>query len=184
MVRFFSAALIVVVSAQGWACPESKVKVTLVIILASEHGNEVAHVLGEARAALQRRADQGVPGAGADHRGTQLGPADRGQGIQQIRKMVGRWGGRVSIRSGTARIADVPPWDTEAEPLMQHLPHLPGAQIGIVLPETYFFSSNYLFLFDWMKDRLKPLIVANVPMEAFQGFCRAKTNFYVFEKIG
>lgn len=24
----------------------------------------------------------------------------------------------------------------------------------------------------------------NVPMEAFQGFCRAKTNFYVFEKIG
>ena len=35
-----------------------------------------------------------------------------------------------------------------------------------------------------MKGRLKPLIVANVPMEAFQGFCRAKTNFYVFEKIG
>ena len=35
-----------------------------------------------------------------------------------------------------------------------------------------------------MKDRLKPLIVANVPMEAFQGFCRAKTNFYIFEKIG
>ena len=24
----------------------------------------------------------------------------------------------------------------------------------------------------------------NVPMEAFQGFCRAKTNFYIFEKIG
>ena len=45
-------------------------------------------------------------------------------------------------------------------------------------------AADYLFLFDWMKDRLKPLIVANVPMEAFQGFCRAKTNFYVFEKIG
>ena len=59
-----------------------------------------------------------------------------------------------------------------------------GGKLGIVLPETYFFSTNYLFLFDWMKDRLKPLIVANVPMEAFQGFCRAKTNFYVFEKIG
>jgi type I restriction enzyme M protein len=28
------------------------------------------------------------------------------------------------------------------------------------------------------------VVVANVPMEAFQGFCRAKTNFYVFGKIG
>ncbi len=24
--------------------------------------------------------------------------------------------------------------------------------------------------------------VVNVPMEAFQGFCRAKTNLYIFEK--
>lgn len=59
-----------------------------------------------------------------------------------------------------------------------------GGRLGIVLPETYFFSSNYLFLFDWLKTRMKPLVVANIPMEAFQGFCRAKTNFYVFEKIG
>ena len=59
-----------------------------------------------------------------------------------------------------------------------------GGKIGIILPETYFFSSNYQFIFEWMKERLKPLVVANVPMEAFQGFCRAKTNFYVFEKIG
>lgn len=58
-----------------------------------------------------------------------------------------------------------------------------GGRLGIVLPETYFFSSNYLFLFDWMKPRFKPLVVANIPMEAFQGFCRAKTNFYVFEKL-
>lgn len=59
-----------------------------------------------------------------------------------------------------------------------------GGRLGIILPETYFFSSNYYFLFDWMKKRLKPLVVANVPMEAFQGFCRAKTNFYIFEKVG
>ena len=58
-----------------------------------------------------------------------------------------------------------------------------GGKVGIVLPETYFFSSNYSFLLDWIRPRLKPLVVANVPMEAFQGFCRAKTNFYVFEKI-
>ena len=59
-----------------------------------------------------------------------------------------------------------------------------GGKLGIVLPETYLFSLNYFFLFDWLKTRFKPLVVANVPMEAFQGFCRAKTNFYVFEKIG
>lgn len=58
-----------------------------------------------------------------------------------------------------------------------------GGRVGIVLPETYFFSSNYHFLFNWLKKRLRPIVVLNIPMEAFQGFCRAKTNFYVFEKI-
>ncbi len=59
-----------------------------------------------------------------------------------------------------------------------------GGRVGIILPETYFFSPQYRFLFEWLKPRLRPRIVANVPMEAFQGFCRAKTNFYVFEKVG
>lgn len=60
----------------------------------------------------------------------------------------------------------------------------PGGRIGIVLPETYFFSSNYAFVREWIRPRLRPVVVANIPMDAFQGFCRAKTNFYVFEKIG
>ena len=59
-----------------------------------------------------------------------------------------------------------------------------GGRLGIVLPETYFFSTAYAFLFNWLKPRFRPIVVANIPMEAFQGFCRAKTNFYVFEKIG
>ena len=58
----------------------------------------------------------------------------RGQGLQQIRKNAGRWGGRVSIRSGTARINEVPDWDTESEPLEDDLPPFPGSQIGIILP--------------------------------------------------
>jgi len=58
----------------------------------------------------------------------------RGQGLQQIRKNVNKWGGRFSIRSGTARIADVPDWD-EGSPMDQNLPYFPGAQICIVLPE-------------------------------------------------
>lgn len=59
----------------------------------------------------------------------------------------------------------------------------PGGRVGIILPETYFFSPDYRFVLEWIKPRLKPKLVLNVPMEAFQGFCRAKTNFYIFEKI-
>lgn len=58
----------------------------------------------------------------------------RGQGLQQIRKQVGRWGGRMSIRSGTAEIADIPDWD-DTPPLEENLPPFPGAQICIVLPQ-------------------------------------------------
>ena len=59
-----------------------------------------------------------------------------------------------------------------------------GGRLGIVLPETYFFSPSYDWLFGWLKPRLRPVVVANVPMEAFTPYCRAKTNFYVFHKIG
>ncbi len=57
----------------------------------------------------------------------------RGQGLKQIRKKVGRWGGKIAIRSGTARIADVPEWD-DADPLEKDLAPFPGSQILIVLP--------------------------------------------------
>lgn len=57
----------------------------------------------------------------------------RGQGLQEIRKLVGRVGGKMSIRSGTARIADVPDWEA-GEPLEEGLAPFPGAQINIVLP--------------------------------------------------
>lgn len=67
------------------------------------------------------------------HGHTRFHDPGRGQGIQQIRKLVARWGGRISIRSGTARIADVPGWD-DTQRLEENLPYLQGAQIGIVLP--------------------------------------------------
>jgi type I restriction enzyme M protein len=59
-----------------------------------------------------------------------------------------------------------------------------GGRLGIVLPETYFFSPNYTWIFNWMKSRLRPMAVADIPIVAFTRFCRVKTNFYVFEKIG
>jgi hypothetical protein len=57
----------------------------------------------------------------------------RGQGLQHIRKNAGRWGGKVTIRSGTARITEVPDWD-DSPPLEDGLPYFPGSQIGIILP--------------------------------------------------
>jgi len=59
-----------------------------------------------------------------------------------------------------------------------------GGRLGIVLPETYFFSKSYDWFRKWMDEHFILRGALNVPMEAFQGFCRAKTNFYVFEKIG
>lgn len=58
-----------------------------------------------------------------------------------------------------------------------------GGRLGIVLPETYFFSKKYEWLAGWLEGRMVLRGMLNVPMESFQGFCRAKTNFYVFEKV-
>ena len=58
----------------------------------------------------------------------------RGQGLAGVRKYVGRWGGKLSVRSGTARIAIVPDWDDDV-PLEENLPEFPGAQIQVTIPE-------------------------------------------------
>jgi anti-sigma regulatory factor (Ser/Thr protein kinase) len=58
----------------------------------------------------------------------------RGQGLAGVRKYVGRWGGKLSVRSGTARIAIVPEWDDDV-PLEENLPDFPGAQIQVTIPE-------------------------------------------------
>ena len=59
-----------------------------------------------------------------------------------------------------------------------------GGRIGIILPETYFFSKKYRWLPGWLEGRLKLRGMMNIAMEAFEEFCRAKTNFYIFEKVG
>jgi type I restriction enzyme M protein len=59
-----------------------------------------------------------------------------------------------------------------------------GGRVGIVLPETYFFSHSYRWLPSWLEGRLALRGMINIPMEAFEEFCRAKTNFYIFEKVG
>lgn len=57
-----------------------------------------------------------------------------------------------------------------------------GGRLGIILPETYMFSPSYGWLRQWLLERFTYRAILNIPMEAFQGFCRAKTNFYILEK--
>ena len=58
----------------------------------------------------------------------------RGQGLAGVRRWLARWNGKLSVRSGTARIAIVPDWDEDA-PLLEDLPQFPGAQIEVTIPE-------------------------------------------------
>ena len=58
----------------------------------------------------------------------------RGQGLAGVRRYVGRWDGKLSVRSGTARIAIVPSWDDDVA-LRENLPFFPGAQMQITIPE-------------------------------------------------
>jgi anti-sigma regulatory factor (Ser/Thr protein kinase) len=57
----------------------------------------------------------------------------RGQGLAFIKRFLDQWKGKISIRSGTARLAIVPPWDEDV-PLSEHLPFFPGAQVQIIIP--------------------------------------------------
>ncbi|HEV8196929.1 MAG TPA: ATP-binding protein [Gemmatimonadales bacterium] len=57
----------------------------------------------------------------------------RGQGLAGIRRYLGRWQGKISVRSGTARLAVVPSWDDD-EPLAEFLPFFPGSQVQITIP--------------------------------------------------
>jgi hypothetical protein len=58
----------------------------------------------------------------------------RGQGLAGVRKFLGRWEGKLSVRSGTARIAITPSWDEDV-PLTERLAAFPGAQVQITIPE-------------------------------------------------
>jgi anti-sigma regulatory factor (Ser/Thr protein kinase) len=58
----------------------------------------------------------------------------RGQGLKGIRNYISRWDGKISIRSGTARISIVPTWDDDV-PLKDDLPSFPGSQVLLIIPE-------------------------------------------------
>lgn len=86
-----------------------------------------------------------------------------------------------SVTSGSGNYADLEIGLVYLE--VSHRILQTGGRLGIILPETYFFSHSYRWLPAWLKEHFILRGMLNIPMEAFEEFCRAKTNFYIFEKI-
>ena len=60
----------------------------------------------------------------------------RGHGLAAVRRFVEQWQGRLSIRSGTAKLSIIPKWARGKEREL-NLKNFPGSQINIILPEMY-----------------------------------------------
>jgi len=60
----------------------------------------------------------------------------RGHGLAAVRRFAEQWQGRLSIRSGTARLSIIPRWARGKEREL-NLTNFPGSQINIILPEVY-----------------------------------------------
>ncbi len=58
----------------------------------------------------------------------------RGHGLAAVKRFVNQWNGKLSIRSGSARISIIPEWMWGKKKEFDLL-HFPGAQINILLPE-------------------------------------------------
>jgi hypothetical protein len=52
-----------------------------------------------------------------------------------VRKFATQWNGKLSIRSGTAKLSIIPKWARGKEKELNLTP-FPGAQINILLPEV------------------------------------------------
>lgn len=58
----------------------------------------------------------------------------RGHGLAAVRRFVNQWNGKLSIRSGTAKLSLIPKWARGKEK-EAGLTYFPGSQINILLPE-------------------------------------------------
>lgn len=126
--------------APGWVCAQAynwqkRLGRHVLIVAVSDLGRGFRGSLADEHSARfsDRWGDATALEAAFIHGLTRFPDTGRGQGIQQMRKQVRKWNGAISIRSGTARIADVPDWD-DSPPLREGLADFPGAHIQLLLP--------------------------------------------------
>ncbi len=68
------------------------------------------------------------------HGASRYAEKGRGHGLAAVRRFVNQWNGKLSIRSGTAKLSIIPAWAWGKEKEL-NLTHFPGSQINILLPE-------------------------------------------------
>ena len=69
------------------------------------------------------------------HGASRYADRGRGHGLASVRRFVHQWNGKLSIRSGTAKLAIIPRW-ARGKKREVNLSYFPGAQINIMLPEV------------------------------------------------
>ena len=87
------------------------------------------------RRPLTDRWDDGQALESAVIQGTSRFPdPGRGQGFKGIRGYLRKWEGKLMVRSGTARVTEVPVWDDDVA-RRDRLAPMPGTQLLIMIPE-------------------------------------------------
>ncbi len=69
------------------------------------------------------------------HGASRYADEGRGHGLAAVRRFVNQWNGKISIRSGTAKLSIIPDWSWGKEKETK-LSYFPGSQINIMLPEV------------------------------------------------
>lgn len=72
---------------------------------------------------------------GLFHGTSRFADKGRGHGLSAVRRFVKQWNGKLSIRSGTAKLSIIPEW-ARRKAKETNLTQFPGAQINIMLPEV------------------------------------------------
>jgi anti-sigma regulatory factor (Ser/Thr protein kinase) len=68
------------------------------------------------------------------HGASRFADKGRGHGLYAVRRFVKQWNGKLSVRSGTAKLSIIPQW-ARGKAKEINLAYFPGAQINIMLPE-------------------------------------------------
>jgi anti-sigma regulatory factor (Ser/Thr protein kinase) len=68
------------------------------------------------------------------HGASRFADKGRGHGLYAVRRFVKQWNGKISVRSGTAKLSIIPQW-ARGKAKEINLAYFPGAQINIMLPE-------------------------------------------------
>ncbi len=69
------------------------------------------------------------------HGASRYADEGRGHGLAAVRRFVNQWNGKISIRSGTAKLSIIPEWSW-GKGKETKFSYFPGSQINIMLPEV------------------------------------------------